>query len=149
MTNVTGAALGPALQPIPQTGFNASWSTPTFYRATFSLSSYESPLRDTFLDMRGWGKGFVVLNGFNLGRYWYLGPEFSLYVPAGVLLQDMNELLVFEADGLGAGCGAGARGEEPASSRHSLGGCPEQLPFVAGASSPYITFREVPVRDLP
>ena len=69
MTNLSGAVLGPVLQPLPAAGWNASWATPTFYRATFSAAPFGPILRDTFLDMRGWGKGFVVLNGFNLGRF--------------------------------------------------------------------------------
>ena len=34
-----------------------------FLQGQFELSS----LGDTFLDMRGWGKGHVWLNGYNLG----------------------------------------------------------------------------------
>ena len=29
---------------------------------------------DMFLDMTQYGKGFVYINGHNLGRYWDVGP---------------------------------------------------------------------------
>ena len=29
---------------------------------------------DTYLDMSNWKKGFVWVNGYNLGRYWSVGP---------------------------------------------------------------------------
>lgn len=53
---------------------------------------------DTFLDLRGLKKGFVVVNGFNLGRYWSIGPQYTLYVP-GELLQPENTIEVFEQYG--------------------------------------------------
>lgn len=45
-------------------------------------------------------KGFAVLNGFNLGRYWEIGPQKTLYVPASILKEGENELILFENDGL-------------------------------------------------
>ncbi|MGZ3752494.1 MAG: glycoside hydrolase family 35 protein, partial [Mucilaginibacter sp.] len=36
---------------------------------------------DTYLDMRNWEKGIVWINGHNLGRYWSIGPQQTLYVP--------------------------------------------------------------------
>lgn len=36
---------------------------------------------DTFLDMRGWSRGIVFVNGVNLGRYWNVGPQQTLYLP--------------------------------------------------------------------
>jgi len=54
---------------------------------------------DTFLSMEGWKKGVVFLNGFNLGRYWEIGPTKTLYVPAPLLRQGENEIIVFELEG--------------------------------------------------
>lgn len=51
---------------------------------------------DTFLDMKGWNKGIVILNNFNLGRYWKVGPTRTLYIPAPLLKQGQNEILIFE-----------------------------------------------------
>ena len=44
--------------------------------------------------------GQVFLNGFNLGRYRAGGCQFSLYVPAPLLKQGENELIIFEVEGL-------------------------------------------------
>lgn len=51
---------------------------------------------DTYLDMSAWGKGVVWLNGHNLGRYWNVGPQQTLYIPAEWLLKGKNELIVLE-----------------------------------------------------
>ncbi len=68
----------------------------TFYRFAFDC---DHPA-DTFLRTDGFRKGFAVLNGFNLGRYWEIGPQRTLYVPACVLHPGENELILFESDGL-------------------------------------------------
>ncbi len=67
-------------------------SGPAFYRATFEVNQ---PL-DTFLKLPGWTKGVAWINGFNLGRYWRIGPQRSLYVPAPLLKAGSNELVIFE-----------------------------------------------------
>jgi len=51
---------------------------PVLKKATFQLSG----VGDTYLDMSGWGKGCVWINGHHLGRYWEIGPQQTLYVPA-------------------------------------------------------------------
>lgn len=56
--------------------------------------------QDTFLRLDSFSKGFVTINGFNLGRYWEIGPQKTLYVPASVLKQGENEIIVFESDGI-------------------------------------------------
>ena len=67
---------------------------PAFYRASFDLK----PMGDTFFDMRGWGKGYVWVNGHNLGRYWGVGPQQSLYCPAVWLKIAGNEIVVLDLD---------------------------------------------------
>ena len=67
---------------------------PAFYRANVSV---EQPMQ-TFLDMRGWGKGYVWVNSHNLGRYWSVGPQRSLYVPAEWLRQGLNEFVVLDLE---------------------------------------------------
>ena len=43
--------------------------------------------------------GFVVVNGFNLGRYYNdAGPQKTLYCPAPMLKKGKNEIIVFEMD---------------------------------------------------
>ena len=68
----------------------------TFYKFCFDCDTPS----DTFLRTDNFRKGFAVLNGFNLGRYWELGPQKTLYVPSSVLKKGRNELIIFESDGL-------------------------------------------------
>lgn len=72
---------------------------PAFYR--FELEVDEAC--DTFLELDGWGKGCVFLNGFNLGRYWEIGPQKRLYIPAPLLKSGKNEIVVFETEGKATG----------------------------------------------
>jgi len=51
---------------------------------------------DTYLDMRNWGKGVVWVNGHNLGRYWSVGPQQTIYVPGEWLKKEKNEITVLE-----------------------------------------------------
>ncbi len=68
---------------------------PAFYRFEF-LAEEKG---DTFVDMEGWGKGCVFINGFNLGRFWEIGPQKRLYLPAPLLQDGINEIIVFETEG--------------------------------------------------
>ncbi|MCQ2449583.1 MAG: beta-galactosidase, partial [Clostridia bacterium] len=65
---------------------------PTFYKGYFSAESQ----KDCFIHPDGFTKGFITVNGFNLGRYWKIGPQRSLYLP-GALLKAENEIIVFES----------------------------------------------------
>lgn len=67
---------------------------PAFHRAKFTLRD----TGDTFLDMGGWGKGCVWINGHNLGRYWYIGPQQTLYVPGVWLRRGENSIVVLEIE---------------------------------------------------
>ena len=69
--------------------------TPSFSRFEFEVDE----CGDTFVDMSGWGKGVVFINGFNLGRFWEVGPQKRLYLPAPLLHLGTNELIVFETEG--------------------------------------------------
>ena len=54
---------------------------------------------DTFIKLDGFHKGIVIVNGFNLGRYYNdAGPQKTLYVPAPMLREGDNEVIVFETD---------------------------------------------------
>jgi beta-galactosidase len=69
-------------------------SGPALHRGTFHLTA----LGDTFLDLRGWGKGIVWVNGHNLGRYWRIGPQQSLFLPAPWLKAGANEIVVLDLE---------------------------------------------------
>ncbi|KAJ8788280.1 hypothetical protein J1605_022574 [Eschrichtius robustus] len=66
---------------------------PAFYLGTLKAGS--SP-QDTFLTFPGWDYGFVFINGRNLGRYWNIGPQETLYLPGAWLQPGDNEIVVFE-----------------------------------------------------
>ncbi|XP_071095299.1 beta-galactosidase-1-like protein 2 [Haliotis cracherodii] len=73
--------------------FEVQVNTPCMYRTELKIA--EEP-RDTYLLVKGWKKGVVFINGFNLGRYWNIGPQKTLYVPAPILKTGTNEVLIFE-----------------------------------------------------
>lgn len=45
-----------------------------------------------WLCSQGWSKGVVFINGKNLGRYWSIGPQQTLYVPGPWLHKGDNEV---------------------------------------------------------
>jgi len=65
---------------------------PGFWRATVRISKPG----DCFLDMRPWGKGFAWVNGHNLGRYWNIGPQQTMYVPGPWLHEGDNEIVILD-----------------------------------------------------
>jgi beta-galactosidase len=68
---------------------------PAFYRAEFQLAA----TGDTFFDLSTWGKGMVWINGHNLGRFWNIGPQQTLYCPGPWLKRGRNEMVVYELTG--------------------------------------------------
>ncbi|CAJ1065847.1 beta-galactosidase-1-like protein 2 [Xyrichtys novacula] len=68
-------------------------SFPSFFQAKLYVNSFP---KDTFIKLPGWGKGFVFVNGKNLGRYWSIGPQQTLYVPGPWLQRGNNQVIVFE-----------------------------------------------------
>lgn len=68
---------------------------PAFYRFEFDADD----LCDTFLETDGFGKGCAFINGFNLGRFWEIGPQKRLYIPAPLLKKGKNTLIIFETEG--------------------------------------------------
>jgi hypothetical protein len=63
-----------------------------FFRGSFDLTEPA----DTFLDLSGYRKGIVWVNGHNLGRYWDIGPQKRLYCPAPWLRAGRNEIVVLD-----------------------------------------------------
>ena len=51
--------------------------------------------------MSQWGKGAVWVNGKSLGRFWNIGPQQTLYIPAPWLKKGENEIVVFEMEDTG------------------------------------------------
>lgn len=64
----------------------------TFFWAEFDVTAPA----DTFIDMSGYKKGYVWVNGHNLGRYWEIGPQTRLYCPASWLKAGKNDIRVLD-----------------------------------------------------
>jgi len=85
------------LDNIEKVNYNEDYNegTPGFYKFELDI---ETP-GDTFLRFNGWGKGCIFVNGFNIGRFWELGPQKSLYIPGPLLRIGKNEIVIFETEG--------------------------------------------------
>lgn len=68
---------------------------PAFFKGEFKAEEK----KDCFVHLDNFTKGLVFVNGFNLGRYWNIGPQLSLYLPAPLLKKE-NEIIVFEEEAL-------------------------------------------------
>lgn len=69
-------------------------SGPVFYSGSFEVDT----IGDTFLELPGWTKGVVWVNGVNLGRYWIVGPQQTLYLPGCYLRKPQNTVTVLELE---------------------------------------------------
>ncbi|XP_060519255.1 beta-galactosidase-1-like protein 2 [Cylas formicarius] len=82
------------------TGSLRGWRSPTFakgpalYRGVLEVEDLTS--RDTYINLAGWSKGFVAVNGFVLARYFEVGPQRTAYLPGPLLHKGENEILFFE-----------------------------------------------------
>ncbi|XP_028818023.1 beta-galactosidase-1-like protein 2 isoform X2 [Denticeps clupeoides] len=66
---------------------------PGFFQGNLTVHGHA---RDTFVKLLGWNKGVVFVNGHLLGRYWFIGPQHVLYLPAPFLKSGNNQVTVFE-----------------------------------------------------
>jgi beta-galactosidase GanA len=62
------------------------------FKGHFNLDT----VADTFLDMSKWKKGVVWVNGHNLGRFWFIGPQQRLFCPAPWLEAGANDIVVLD-----------------------------------------------------
>lgn len=74
--------------------YDGAKEKPLFLKGNF----HAKPMEDCFIHMDGFTKGCVYVNGFNLGRFWSIGPQKALYCP-GSLLKDNNEIVILEQEG--------------------------------------------------
>jgi beta-galactosidase len=49
--------------------------------------------------MSNWTKGMVYVNGHNIGRFWEIGPQQTLYMPGCWLRKGENEIIVLDMAG--------------------------------------------------
>ncbi len=81
-------------------------TAPAFFRGAFTLRD----VGDTWLDLRGWGKGVVWVNGHDLGRFWSIGPQRTLYLPGPWLKRGANEVIILDLAPQGSATLAGLTG---------------------------------------
>ena len=87
--DILGRAKTPASPLAPSVS-----DSPSLYVGKLDVSD-ETP-SDTFLDMTAWTKGIAWVNGHNLGRFWSIGPQQTLYVPGCWLRKGGNEIVVLD-----------------------------------------------------
>lgn len=78
---------------------------PAFWRGRFPLAL---PV-DTYFDTQGWGKGYVWVNSYCLGRHWKIGPQQTLYCPKQFLRRGQNEVVVLDLEDGGTRSLAGVK----------------------------------------
>ncbi|KAI1142609.1 glycoside hydrolase family 35 protein [Hypoxylon sp. FL0543] len=92
----------PAAVSKPSSHAVATGSPPVFFRGTFRAeggNTADPATLDTFLAVPDGVKGNVWVNGFNLGRFWVVGPQQSLYLPGTILRpNEENEIVVLELE---------------------------------------------------
>ncbi|MFF2010511.1 beta-galactosidase family protein [Streptomyces sp. NPDC058195] len=106
-----GAVERVAFDEVPEAGGTG------LFRGTFALEGIAGT-GHAGLELPGWTRGFVWVNGFCLGRYWSVGAQRTLYVPGPVLREGANEVWVLEVEEAGApyaelGPGAPVRTDAP------------------------------------
>jgi beta-galactosidase len=75
---------------------NDLFNGPQLFYAPFHIENEES-IEDTYLSLDShWTKGVAFINGFNLGRYWSIGPQRTLYIPKELLFKGFNHIQLFE-----------------------------------------------------
>jgi beta-galactosidase len=78
-----------AFAPVPCAG-------PCFYRTSITASASG----DTYLDTSALHKGQLWVNRSPLGRFWSIGPQQTLYLPAPWLHAGSNEVVFFDLQGV-------------------------------------------------
>lgn len=68
---------------------------PCFYRVGLKAVAPA----DTYLDTSALHKGFAWIDGRPLGRFWNIGPQFTLYVPGPWMKRGENEIVLFDLQG--------------------------------------------------
>ena len=94
----TAGTVNAVAEPVETTGATRE-SKPAFFKFNFDADFEEGTYTDTYLDFKGWGKGCVWVNGFNIGRFWDKGPQRTLYIPGPLLKHGKNEIIIFETEG--------------------------------------------------
>jgi beta-galactosidase len=68
---------------------------PCFYRVGLTVPE----VADTFIDTRSVHKGEAWINGRPVGRFWSIGPQFTLFTPGSWLRKGQNDVVFFDLMG--------------------------------------------------
>ena len=68
-------------------------NTPCFRRGQFDRAAHEGAV---YLDVSGWGMGEVWINGHYLGSFWDEEKQQSILIPAEILAEKGNRIVVFD-----------------------------------------------------
>ncbi|TYT78697.1 beta-galactosidase [Treponema phagedenis] len=71
---------------------------PSFYKTRVRLSPAKTPVLAAYLKLGSLQKGNIYFNGFDIGRFWNIGPQIKYKIPVS-LLQETNELVIFDEYG--------------------------------------------------
>ena len=71
---------------------------------------------DVYIDATNYFKGYIYVNGYNLGRYWNIGPQYRLYCPGIWLNKGINTIYFLELE---------TQAEMPVTGFEYVSGCPE------------------------
>jgi beta-galactosidase len=71
---------------------NEPCSGPCFFKTQMQVNK----TADTYIDTRAFHKGQLWLDDHNLGRFWSIGPQFTLYAPGCWLQHGANPITIFE-----------------------------------------------------
>ncbi len=112
----------PLDDPTPLIGSGPAASTmptgPSLFHGTFNVAEPG----ETYLDMRPWHFGLVWVNGHNLGRYWEVGGNRSLYLPSAWEKKGENQIIVLEL-------GPAPRNPQVQGSTNMVEEAPKTIPF--------------------
>jgi len=88
------------IYPLPMTTVPSAMATTSCAGACFYAAQWQidKPVA-TYLDTRQLGKGVIWINGRPLGRFWNIGPQGSLYIPAQWLHVGKNDVVIFDLEG--------------------------------------------------
>ncbi|MGN0485604.1 MAG: beta-galactosidase family protein [Acutalibacteraceae bacterium] len=81
------------IERLNQLVYDGKKQYPAYFKGNFKAKSNA----DCFVRIDGLTKGYIFVNGKNLGRYWNVGPQRALYLP-GVWLKEDNEIVVLELE---------------------------------------------------
>ncbi|CAM3402950.1 beta-galactosidase [Paenibacillus lupini] len=87
------------VEKLKRVAYGGETGIPVWHTVQFAKPSLPEEVNAKLkLRLTGMSKGTVWLNGYNLGRYWQVGPQEDYKIPMA-WLKDRNELVLFDESG--------------------------------------------------